>query len=543
MYVSVGLYAFQFSFARIEPLFLLIKLTLVSIGIEQQAFCPCGCLAHPFADFFNGEFYGCFYDDFVVDVHHDLFVFEVLHGVSEEVSSGCLDDVFDKLRPVGFNSLPPLIHSDTLIGDRCAAELVFSELGFHVRQAFYVSQSESSIGYLGSSEMLDIDPNPVKFVNENNPIVEKLTLQEKTVLISRSGTIGNVTFVGKTLAKHLVSEHAIRLIHNQFQGYVSAYLKTQTAQHLMQSEQFGSVILEIDPNSLCKLPIPNASESLKTKIHNLIVRSYELRDESNEKMHTASDLLVRELGLPPIEELENKSRDYSKSITAYSMRSKDLNGRLEASFHDPIKRLISELIVKKADLLPLGNESITKKIILPGRFKRIYTEPNHGVVFIGGKEIGALDPCNKKYISLSLHSKRIKEELLIEPEMILVTCSGTIGKVALVPEHWNHWTVNQHVLRVVPRSDKIGILYCWLSSSYGKKLITGLKYGSVVDEITDAQLSSIPVPVFQDSDFVGYINELVLDANKMRHEAYQLEQEAIRIMNEEVLGISDDVAM
>ncbi len=135
MYVSVGMYAFQFSFARIEPLFLLIKLALVSIGIEQQAFCPCGCLAHPFADFFNGEFYGCFYDDFVVDVHHDLFVFEVLHGVSEEVSSGCLDDVFDKLRPVGFNSLPPLIHSDTLIGDRCAAELVFSELGFHVRQA------------------------------------------------------------------------------------------------------------------------------------------------------------------------------------------------------------------------------------------------------------------------------------------------------------------------------------------------------------------------------------------------------------------------
>lgn len=49
----------------------------------------------------------------------------------------------------------------------------------------YVSQSESSIGFLGSSEMLDIDPNPVKFVNENNPIVEKLTLQEKTVLISR----------------------------------------------------------------------------------------------------------------------------------------------------------------------------------------------------------------------------------------------------------------------------------------------------------------------------------------------------------------------
>lgn len=183
---------------------------------------------------------------------------------------------------------------------------------------------------------------------------------------------------------------------------------------------------------------------------------------------------------------------------------------------------------------------MTKRIILPGRFKRIYTEPNHGIVFIGGKEIGCLDPSNKKYLSLSLHSNRISDELLIEPEMILVTCSGTIGKVALVPEHWNHWTINQHVLRVIPQSDKIGLLYCWLSSSYGKKMITSLKYGSVVDEITDIQIRSIPVPLLRNASIISRINTMVLEANKMRHEAYQLERKAIRIMNEEVLGITDE---
>ena len=404
----------------------------------------------------------------------------------------------------------------------------------------YVQNSQSSIGFLGSSEMLDIDPNPVKFIAKNNPVVDKLRLQENTVLISRSGTVGNVTFVGKTLAKYIVSEHAIRLIYNEYQGYIYAYLKTETAQQLMQSEQFGSVILEIDPNSLRKLSIPNAPKPLKKRIHDLIKRSYELRDESNENIHGACDLLIRELALPPMEELEKVKRSYHRDITAYSLRSKDLNGRLEASFHNPINDLISELVTKKADVVAVGDNSMTKRIILPGRFKRIYTEPNHGIVFIGGKEIGCLDPSNKKYLSLSLHSKRISDELLIEPEMILVTCSGTIGKVALVPEHWNHWTINQHVLRVIPQSDKIGLLYCWLSSSYGKKMITSLKYGSVVDEITDIQIRSIQVPLLRDASIISRINTMVLEANKMRHEAYQLERKAIRIMNEKVLGITDE---
>ncbi len=47
--------------------------------------------------------------------------------------------------------------------------------------------------------MLDINPQPVKYVSPDNPMVESLSLETETILISRSGTIGNVTFVNKTL--------------------------------------------------------------------------------------------------------------------------------------------------------------------------------------------------------------------------------------------------------------------------------------------------------------------------------------------------------
>jgi type I restriction enzyme, S subunit len=59
-----------------------------------------------------------------------------------------------------------------------------------------------------------------------------------------------------------------------------------------------------------------------------------------------------------------------------------------------------------------------------------------GVPFFGGKELLELDPAGKKYLSIKQYGKRIQEQLQLKQNTVLVTCSGTIGKVALVPKHW-----------------------------------------------------------------------------------------------------------
>lgn len=45
----------------------------------------------------------------------------------------------------------------------------------------------------------------------------------------------------------------------------------------------------------------------------------------------------------------------------------------------------------------------------------------------------------------------------------------------------------------------------------------------------------IPIPLLNNQDVQRQINELALEANAKRYEAYKLEQEALRIMNEEVI--------
>lgn len=269
----------------------------------------------------------------------------------------------------------------------------------------------------------------------------------------------------------------------------------------------------------------------------MIVRSYALRDESNDLLNKAKELLKETLKLPPLEKFEPVYFDRSAGLRNFTVNLSDLAGRLEGSYHVPIVDAILFQLKKKAkEITIIGDSRISKQVILPGRFARIYVEEGQGTVFFGGKQLFELDPANKKYLSLAHHGDRNKRELLLKKNMILITRSGTIGKVALVPEHWERWVANEHVIRVEPTPPDIaGYLYVFLNTDYGRELITRFTYGAVVDEIDDHHVSQIPIPLLKDANIQAEINRLALEANAKRTEAYLAEQEAIRITNDEVI--------
>ncbi|MBO4715765.1 MAG: restriction endonuclease subunit S, partial [Verrucomicrobia bacterium] len=153
----------------------------------------------------------------------------------------------------------------------------------------------------------------------------------------------------------------------------------------------------------------------------------------------------------------------------------------------------------------------------------------------GGKQIYELDPSGKKYLSKTKH-KDLMEKLEVIQNTILITRSGTIGKVVLVPKHWEHWIPSDHIIRVVPANKSIaGYLRIFLTSHYGYPLIVRYTYGSVVDEIDDTHVSSIPFPLLKNANVQSRINALALEANEKRYKAYELEQKALKIVNEEVI--------
>jgi len=325
---------------------------------------------------------------------------------------------------------------------------------------------------------------------------------------------------------------------NEFPGFVYTYLKTDVAQKLLHAEKFGSVILEIEPDALKNMLIPNAHVLIKQKIHDFIMDSYANRDESNRLIDEATKIMIEELELPPIDDLKNEAFSYSKEINSFSTKLSDLDGRLEGSYHILLIEVIEKYISKKAELRYLDDKNIVKSIILPGRFARIYVTEKHGVPFIGGKDLFQLKSETGKYLSKKAHKKSLEKELLIKENSIILPSRGTLGSAMLaMPHQIGKYAISDNLIQMQCTKDYVGYIYIFLNSVYGKNLIYRQKYGGVVNAIEPVQLEKVCIPFLRDTDKIKYINDIASRANELRYHAYKLEQKAIEIMNREVLGL------
>ena len=389
------------------------------------------------------------------------------------------------------------------------------------------------------SQMNDVYPKTDKYISHlTNCNIDELRLKKETLLLTRSGTIGTISLVSQTIEGNIFSDDVIRITFkdNYDLGYVYAYLKNSIGNKILVTNSYGAVINHIEPEHLKAIPIPGAPLQIKKHINDLIVKSYDLRDEANLLVDEATKMLMEELRFPNIYNFEKVIYNKNK-VNTFNVRLSNLEERLDASYHTPIISAIIEHMKKYAgEVTTVGDKRVSQKIILPGRFKRFYVEEGKGKIFIGGKQIGELNPTNKKYLSLTHHADRINKQLTLHERMTLITCSGTIGKVTLVGKHWENWAASQHIIRIIPTNENIaGYLSIFLASDYGHQLITRYTYGSVVNEIDDNHVSNIPFPILKNKSIQKNINDIALKANEKKYEAYKKEQEALRIMEEEVL--------
>ena len=390
------------------------------------------------------------------------------------------------------------------------------------------------------STIMDIKPSPDGYISAvTDTDIDALRVSKGQILMTCSGTIGKVSFVSDTMDDLIFSHDLLRINCKKPSdaGYVYTYLKSKVGNKILLTNSYGAVITHIEPEHLATVPIPDAPDALKLKIGNLVTRSYTLRDESNALIDKATQMLIDELQLPAIEDFHVNYFKRDAPVETFNVKLSDMEYRLDASYHVPLVEAITKHLTEHAEeVTTVADKRISKSIILPGRFKRVYVEEGQGRVFIGGKQLFELDPSNKKYLSMSQHGDRIKKQLELHENMTLITCSGTIGKVALVGKHWENWAANQHMIRVVPADDSIaGYLNIFLASDYGYHLIVRHTYGAVIDEIDDTHVSRIPIPLLKNHDVQLQINDLALKANEKRYEAYKLEQKALEIMDKEVI--------
>jgi type I restriction enzyme, S subunit len=389
----------------------------------------------------------------------------------------------------------------------------------------YVSQ-EKGLPFLSSSEIISLRPTTAKFLSRTqNSYLEKLIPQKWDVLLSRSGTIGNIGLATETFLGKALSEHAIRLQAGDpdTAGYVAAFLRSRYGRPQLIQGTYGSVVAQIEPAHLERVLIPDLPPIRRIAIGRLMCKAGELRDEANRLLDEADRLLHDRLNLPYLNTISPKG----KSSSIAKIKASQLMGRLEGSFHDPMaiaaEKQLHELGI---EITTLGDSRVTNEVRAITRFrKRVYVEKG-GIPLLSSKQLFQIAPIDVKGLAKGAHATHLSE-IQLKESMIAVTCSGTIGRVQIIPKYMADWTANQHANRLLAASGmNAGYLYTWLASDYGYCLMTRHAYGSVILEFDREMLASVSIPL-PEASIRDEIGNLVLKANQLRDEAWRSEQDAI----------------
>ncbi|MGK8940514.1 methylation-associated defense system restriction endonuclease subunit S MAD5 [Stutzerimonas stutzeri] len=133
-------------------------------------------------------------------------------------------------------------------------------------------------------------------------------------------------------------------------------------------------------------------------------------------------------------------------------------------------------------------------------FKRNYVDSaEYGVPFISSGSMLLADLSTLPRLRrLDAESGRLSY-LRLRPGMMMISCSGTIGRMTYVrPDMDGVWS-SQDVLKVVPNPERVpsGYLYAFLSSRYGVPLVVSGTYGAIIQHIEPEHIAELPVPRFE----------------------------------------------
>jgi type I restriction enzyme S subunit len=188
-----------------------------------------------------------------------------------------------------------------------------------------------------------------------------------------------------------------------------------------------------------------------------------------------------------------------------------MSGAIEA------RELLSQMRTEELQSLTSGHKG---GIYNGSPFTRNYVDhASHGVRFLTTSSMTEADvnilPLLSKKDALSNKLSFLK----VEEGMSLITCSGSIGRMAFARADMTGTWSNQDILKVVADAEKIsdGYLYAYLSSRFGVPLITSGTYGAIIQHIEPHHIGDLPVPRL--GDIESKADRLIKRASTLRTEA------------------------
>ena len=140
--------------------------------------------------------------------------------------------------------------------DKCKWNMV--TIGDKIKNAFYLGRfkrnyvdKENGVPFILPSQITEVSPRANKYISSTMEIgVEDTLVSEGQVLVTRSGTVGIVAYVSKSMKDLAISDDVIRITAKEYPGYLYAYLKSETGRLLVDTNNYGAVVRHIEPDHL-----------------------------------------------------------------------------------------------------------------------------------------------------------------------------------------------------------------------------------------------------------------------------------------------------
>jgi type I restriction enzyme, S subunit len=172
----------------------------------------------------------------------------------------------------------------------------------------------------------------------------------------------------------------------------------------------------------------------------------------------------------------------------------------------------------------------------PARLKGIQVSRGFGTPFLAATQVFDLRPAPRKFLSLERTDDA--QHRFVTPGLILVTCSGNVGRATLAYKPLEGVLISHDLLRITPHNaDHWGWVYAFLRSSKCQAIMTAAQYGHVIKHLEVSHLEALPVPSITDEQ-LAIFNREAADILKKRNAAQDLIQKAEAIFDREIGTIS-----
>lgn len=185
------------------------------------------------------------------------------------------------------------------------------------------------------------------------------------------------------------------------------------------------------------------------------------------------------------------------------------------------------------------------------RFKRPYADKDvrsgPGILpYFTGNAVTQTRGENLKYLDLAKakpQQLKMIEKLYMRHGMILITDSGTVGRIVYATKHHEGAIGTNNLIRVVIEDEALrGYVYQFLLSPMGQNQLKANIYGAIVDHIEPDDVKKILVPVPDSRELLDEIGTRVIRAIELQEAATELDYQSRNLLELALTEQEDDMA-